>query len=483
MSGPTTITASGTPEGGPRPAPSPNGAAGVVSTPKPAAPARTPATGIPPMASAPAAPRLSQAGPAPAAAPAGVWENLTSETRPGSKGDTDRTRRSAVRSDQRDEPRPGRRRLVLFAVVGGVLGLGLLVGATVAAYLLFVKKSPPEQTTNEPKTWYVSSRGGPDPGRTSPSIAAALQRAGPGDTVLILDDRIEDTAPIRVSSQTGVKNGVRIEAGTPSKKVVWAPRFPARNNGVIEIADVEDFSLSGIEFDLGGRVDHGVVVSRSCPGLTIEGVTVLRPTVSGFRFESAAGEADRPIRLSGCRVAAKERIVAAVELTDGTRHVVYENGRMEGPGGAAVRLDGAAQAEIRNNRLYNFDRGVYLTGDPSNPAAIDLAVGSNTFHTLTTGVEIQPLSAALKRLSLTRNYFARVKEGIASSAVDTVVGFQATDNARDKTSNEGNLPTNAAVPNFAFPAPNPANDAQFLRPPAGKPGPVVGPNKVSVGAR
>jgi hypothetical protein len=197
---------------------------------------------------------------------------------------------------------------------------------------------------------------------------------------------------------------------------------------------------------------------------------------------SAVGEAERPILLNGCRVAAGERVTAAVELTDGTRHVIFENGRLEGPGGAAVKLDGAAQGEFRNNRVYNFDRGVYLSGDPPNPAAIDLAVRNNTFHTLTTGVDIQPLPAALKRLSLARNFFAHTQE-IASSAVGVVVGFQATDNVRDQASQEGNLPTKSAVSDFTFLPPTSASDDQFLRPPTGKPGPAVGPNKVPVGAR
>jgi serine/threonine protein kinase len=483
VSGPTTITASGSPESAPpKPAASPNGTASVTTTPKPVIPARTPATGIPPVASAPVAPRLPRAGAPRDPAPVGVWEAVTSETRPGSRGDPDRTRRPAARPARASEPQPRRRRAVRLAVAG-VLGLCFLVGVVVVAYLVFVKTSPPPgRPADVARTWYVAARGGPDPDRTSPSLAAALQRAGPGDTVVILDERIEDPAPVRVSSQTGVKNGIRVEAGTPSKTVVWAPRAPARGHGVIEIADVQDFSLSGIEFDLGGRVDYGVVAFRSCPGLTIEGVSVRGPAAAGFRLVSAVGEAERPILLNGCRVAAGDRMPAAVELTDGTRNVIFENGRLDGPGGAAVKLDGTAQGEFRNNRVYNFDRGVYLSGDPTNPAAIDLAVRNNTFHTLTTGVDIQPLPAALKRLSLARNFFAHTQE-IASSAVGVVVGFQAADNARDQASQEGNLPTKSDVSDFAFPPPASASDDQFLRPPAGSPGPVVGPNKVPVGAR
>jgi hypothetical protein len=476
VSGPTTISVAGAPEAVTPPAPSPNG---VTATPKPAIPARTPATGIPPTARAPVAPRRARPTAAPNANTAGVWAELTAETGAESMGDTDRTRRLGVGSDRQSESPRRRRRVLLLTVVGGVLVLGLIAGAV--AYLLSDRGPPPVvPAADGPTTWYVSSRGGPDPERTLPSLVAALDRAGPGDVIRILDERIEDPAPVRVSRQAGVEKGVRVEAGTPTKKVVWAPRLLSHDRGLVEIAEVEDFTLSGLEFDLGGRVDHGVVVSRSCPGLTIEGVTVLHPAVTGFRFASAVGEAERPIRVSGCRVAAKSRVGAAVELTDGTRGVVIENSRLEGPGGAAVKLDGTAQCEVRNNRVFKFERGVYLTGDPRNPSAIDLTVGNNTFHTLTTGIDIQPLSAALGRLSLTRNYFARTDE-IASSPVGVVVGFQAAENGRDDRSEEGNLPADAAVTKFPLDA-NPGNDARFLRPPAGKPGPTR-PDGVPVGAR
>jgi hypothetical protein len=476
VTGPNTVSIAGTPEGGQQPAPSPNGPANVVATPKPAIPARTPATGIPPAARAPVVPRRARPRLSPDPAPAVVWEELTAETQPELKPDTERTKRHA---DGAAGSRSRRQRILLLTVVGGFLALGLLAGAV--AYLLSDKKPPPPPTADGPATWYVSTRGGPDPDRTFTSLAAALDRAEPGEVIRILDERIEDPAPIKVSRQTGVAKGVRVEAGTPSKKVVWAPRSRSHDQGLIEIADIEDFTLSGLEFDLGGRNDYGVVVSRSCPGLTIEGVTVLHPSVAGFRFASAAGEAGRPIRVTRCRVAAKSRVGAAVELTDRTRDVVFENGRLEGPGGAAVEIDGTARCEFRNNRVFKFDRGVYLTGDPSEPGAIELTVSNNTFHTVATGVDIRPLSAALKRLTLAHNYFARTDE-IASSAAAVVVGFQPAVNARDKASREGNLNADSAVVNFSYHT-NPGNDAQFLLPPADKPGPTAGPNNVPVGAR
>jgi hypothetical protein len=362
----------------------------------------------------------------------------------------------------------------LIAVLVGGLGPGLLAGAVGAAYLLFVKHPPsPIPSAGTPRMWYVSARGGPEPDRTLTSLAAALDRAGPGDTIRILDERIEDPAPVRVSSQTGVKNGVRVEAGTPSKVVTWTPRYPSRKHGALEIADVKDFTVSGLVLDLGGRVDYGVVVSRSCPGLTIEGVTVLAPSVAGFRFASAAGESDRPVRAHGCRVAARDRLEAALELTDGSRHIVFENGRLEGPGKAAVKLSGTVQGEVRSNRIYNFDRGITLAGDPPGPAAVDLTVTNNTFHTLQTGVDIQPQVAGLKRLSVLRNVFANTKT-IAASKAAKVAGFQTADNARDKASREGNLPTGAAEIDLVFPAPNAKNDAQFLLAPPGKLPPNVG---------
>ncbi|HVK18779.1 MAG TPA: protein kinase [Fimbriiglobus sp.] len=469
VSGPTTITGAESPEAAPRPVVSPNGTADGGAAAKTM-------TGSPPAGA-------SRAGAATAPVMTDVWAALAADTRPGSKGDTERPGRPpATCPTQPEPPRRGRRRLVWLAAAG-VLALGAVVGAASTIYVAYFKKVPLSgPTTGSPTKWFVSTQGTPpDPDHTLRSLAAALDRAGPGDTIQILEDRIEDPGPVRVSSQSGVKKGVRVEAGTSSGKVVWAPQSPVRDQGVLEITGVEDFTLSGIVFDLAGRADYGVMISRPCPGLTIEGVSILGPAKVGFLFRSASGDSERPIRLNGCQVVAGQRVTAAVELAEGTHHVVYENGRLEGPGGAAIRVTGTAQGEVRNNRVHNFDRGVYLTGDPTNPAAIDMVVSNNTFHTLETGVDIQPLPAQLKRLALNRNFFAHTRE-IASSPVGVVVGLQPDGNLMDEASGEGNLQTGTTRSDFKYPPPVPTDDNRFLRPPPGKPGPV-GPDKAPVGAR
>jgi serine/threonine protein kinase len=477
FSGPPTLTADSAPGGG-RQATGSDGGSGGPRTPKPS---RTLATGMAPVPALPVASRPA----APTAQPAGIWEELASETRPGSKGDTDRTRRSATQSARQSARLPNSR-LTILVVLGVLLALGLVAGGALAVYLVFFRA--PAATTPPPEraaTWYVSTREAPNPTRTLPSLAAALDRAGPGDTILILDDQIEDPAPVKVSGRAGVKKGIRVAAGNPSKKVVWYPRPPAGQHGVLEIADVEDFHLSGLVLEVGGLVDYGVLIARSCPGLLIEDVTVKAPRAAGFRFQSAAGEAGRPVRVDGCRVAARADVAAAVELVADCRHVLFAGGRLEGPGRAAVKVSGgAAECEFRNNRVYRFDVGVHLTGRPADPAALDLTVVSNTFHTLATaGVVIDEQYARLKRFTLERNYFVHSNE-VATTPAASVPGLAPYDNARDQTTREGNLPTDSfTVSDYTMPPPaKGANDAAFLRPPPERLD-AVGPNGVAVGAR
>jgi serine/threonine protein kinase len=448
----------------------------TTPTPRPSARAATPATSMPPAAPVPVAARPA------APAPGGVWAHLAAaETRPGLRADTDRTRRPA-RPSQHGPAKPAVNRLVLLAVLGGVPVLLLLAGG---AYLLFGRKSAPGGTAaGEAKTWYVSAHAGPDPARTLRNLADALDRAGTGDTVLILDDRIDDPAPVTVSKHTGVKKGVRIEAGTPSKTVVWSPRTSTPQRGVLEVLDAEDFHVSGLILDLGGSAEYGVLVGRSCPGLVVEDVTVQSPRIAGFRIVSAAGEPGRPIRMTRCRVAATGKLEGAVQLLAGCRHVIFEGGRLEGPGKAAVQVDGAVEGcEVRNNRVYKFDVGVSLTGKPADAAGFDLTVANNTFHTIgNAGVAIEAPLAGLNRFSLARNYFAATRE-IATSSADPGSGFIAADNARDRATREGKLPTNAtAVTDYEMPPPRPGGDGEFLRPAPGRLG-AIGPNKVAVGAQ
>ena len=85
-------------------------------------------------------------------------------------------------------------------------------------------------------------------------------------------------------------------------------------------------------------------------------------------------------------------------------------------------------------------------------------------------------------VGVSRNYFAKTTAlAQRTDAGGAVAGVTFTDNAHDKDSRGGNVPFEAAkidAPELA--APNPDDNATFLRFPGG--GPEVGTNKVRVGA-
>ncbi len=444
----------------------------------------TPATAISPVPTAGAVARPVQAAPA---AGVGIWEQLAAETRATAAADTDPPGRSSRRTARRDPAAPrGNRRTVLFAVLGGVGLLAAFAAGLVATYLIVVRKPTADpRPPDEAQTWYVSAKGaGPNPNHTLRSLAGALDRAGSGDVILILDDRIDDQAPVRVSSRAGVKKGVRVEAGNAARSVTWSPRASVGARAVLDVSDVEDFSVSGLVLEVGGAFDYGVVVGRGCPGLSVENVTVLAPKAAGFRLQSAAGEPDRPIRMDRCRVAtAGQNDAVAIQFAGGVRSVRIENCPLEGPGKAAFRVDGSVtDAVVRNNRVFNFDVGVLVTGNEPADAPFDLTVANNTFHTLKTGVKIEHPLGPAKTLTLARNYFANTPELATTSAGD-VPGFHPAENGRDPATKEGNVPTNSAeVANVQLPTQGTGADKNFLLP-AGGVLDAVGPNKAAVGAR
>jgi serine/threonine protein kinase len=451
-------------------------------TPPPTArPAATPATGIPPVAApAKAAPRPAAKS---AATAGGIWEELASETQTDARTDTDRPRKPAAPRTGRTANPPSRRLVFLIALGSGLL-LGLL-GA--GAYLFFGKKtSGTTQTGAGGRTWYVAPFGSsPDPDHTLTTLRGALEQAGPNDTVMILADRL-DEPPLRLSDAgRGSKKGITVQAGSPSGEVVWAPRGTGRGVPALELIAVEDFHLSGLTVELGGPVESGIAVVGSCPGLTLENVTVQNPKTAGFHFQRALGEEGRPIRLHKCRVTAGPKCEAAVLFTLGNKLIRVENCRLEGPGRDAVKIDGIVlETELRDNRVYNFDTGVELAGKLPATSSFSLTLANNTFHTISqAGVATEhALSGAKQHLTVTRNYFALTKQIVTSPAAK-LPGLKASENARDAATKDGKLKPDAlTVPGYELPAPNPASDRDFLRPTDGKLS-AVGPNRVAVGAR
>lgn len=433
----------------------------VAATPVQAKPVATAPTAAP----APTVTAKPVAAPAPAANPATIWSELT-ETEPEMKPVTDRAKKKPVAAEP---TKPAKSNRVLLFVALGAAGLFVLfAGGVTAAYFLFFKKSTTNAETQG--KWYVTAgKDSPNPERTLTTLRGALEQAKPGETIVLLDDRIEEP-PVRVSDRgTNQKKGVAIEAGNAAKLVTWAPRSSGRGQAILTLADVEDLRVSGLQFELGGAADCGITVGGNCPGLVIENVIVRHPRSVGFRFDAVRGEPGRPVVVKKSRVIFAEPKPEAGMVLFACRNLQVADCRFEGPGLSGVRVDGSASdVELRNNRIHNFEVGVRLSGKLTNETPYNLTVENNTFHTITTAGMLadHPFAGAKQTVTLTKNYFGATKE-IATSPAAAVPGFKATDNGRDKATTEGKLDTKSQTLDD-LPAPNPEIDGEFLLPVAGK---------------
>jgi hypothetical protein len=342
---------------------------------------------------------------------------------------------------------------------------------------------PPDGTTPPPAAdagkLYVSASGtGPNPAATKKTLAEAVKSVRSGETIVLLDDRLEGPAAIIPSS---VKN-VRIEAGNATRSVVWAykPEGTTAALGVLDIR-AEGVTVEGLTVEVNGQHDTGVHVVGFCDGTTLERVTVKAARAQAFRLQDAYAKT-KALRLTGCRATASPAgVVLASPKQFANRNVVLEGCRFDGVE-TALRVESPTDAvEFRNNRVSDVARGVqWATGVAPNEKAT-LTVERNTFHNVReAGIKLDGPLAPKHELTVARNFFA----GTAALAVgpQRTLGVKATENAMDAASKEGPAISLKAVtvPDFAFGGTNPNEDATFLR--AGGRLSAVGPSKVAVGA-
>jgi hypothetical protein len=429
--------------------------------------------------------------------PGGVWEALAAETRANAGAETGSARRSTRRPPPAAAPpdQPKRARVAILLAAAGLLLL--LAGGGYALYRAFTPRDrghPPTpkvgSAVTEPRTWYVArAGGGPHPDQAVSTLLAAVQKAGPGDTIAIIDDQIDDP-PLRLDAARMRLKDLTIEAGNDQKSVRWTPAGAGAAAAALEVVGVDGLRVRGLVIDAPGRFEYGVSVSGHVPGLVVEDVTVRGPRVAGFRLANVTGEADRPALLARVRVSAAAPLDAGVlfagDVRQTTRHAHLAGGRVDGPARAGVRVEGsAADVEVRHTRVYNVDAGVVLAGLASPTTPLTVKVVGNTFHTVRDAgvrVDVRLPTDLPHEIVVAQNYFARTT---ALAKVPPLTapppGLKADTNARDEQSKEGTLPLQAEVVAGPRLGTNPANDETFLRYPPGGPLSAVGPRLLPVG--
>ncbi len=413
-----------------------------------------------------------------------VWESLDNETQSVAQVETAKAPPSTPKSDRytpgvrTDAGKRSRKPLLL------VVGLLFVVGGAVGAYFAFFNK--PTEPVPEPQSGgrrlLVTKAGGEG---TYTTIALALRQAVPGDTIVIADERHSESMIRLFKGREPIKD-VTIESGLAGGKPAVIELASAADT-ILYLSNADNVRIRNLELDGKGLVESAVWVSGLAPGVTFENVTIRGMKRSGFRFQSVAGEPDRPLLLDRCRL-------VLAPNTDGisiggeveTRRVHIRACRIEGPGKAGVRLDGPMMdVEVSGNRFFKLEAGVSIaklnTGKP-----LKAQITGNTFCEVSEGLafEFEPKDQKAKlELLVARNFFAKSPNALHVEGQGAKLpGVTFQDNGLGKDAGKGNLPdTIERVQGSDLPPIDPADDGSFLLFPAGS-SPTVGGNKVRVGA-
>jgi tRNA A-37 threonylcarbamoyl transferase component Bud32 len=374
------------------------------------------------------------------------------------------------------DARPGRAgRRVVVAVASGV---AVLAGLAVGGYYLLAPPKPravPPAAPAGPRRLTVS-KAHPGGENTFGTLAAALKAAGPGDTVVLADDRLTEPE-LRLDRRT---KDLTIESGLPGGRAAVIEFNTAGGPGPLEmlaVANADGLRIRNVEFDGKGVAHTGVQVAGLAPGAVFDGVTVRGVKEAGFRLVNAAGDTGRPIVLDRCRVVLSPATEAGVLVqstgTLDSKRIVVRNGRFEGPGKAGVRLDGpVADAEVTGNRFYKLSAAVVI-GRAAGGRAVRAQVAHNTVYEADAGVLFGPTPGGgpgAGAVGVNQNYFARTK-AVGRADGDPPGWVAAAGNASDAESKPGNVPIGGGPdPALQLRSVDPTDDAAFLRFPPGAPG-------------
>jgi hypothetical protein len=416
----------------------------------------------------------------------GVWESLDDETQTVAQVDTDRAK---PRAPEAGTKKPRRGPTVLIAIV--VLALA---AAGAAVYFLFIKKPAAPDTAGTGggttgKKLFVTKEAGVN---MFPSLRAAVNKATAGDTILIREERLQEPT-VRFDSRS---KDVTIESDLPGGKaavIEYTNPAPAPGTvGAFSIAHVPGLRVKNVEIDAKGAADYGVLVTGLCPGLQFENVVIRGAKTTGVRLDNASGEGGDAVTFDRARVLLLPNTEGVLLTASGvleTKRVAIRNCRIEGPpenrGKTGIRLEGgSSDVEVSGNRLFRLENGV--TFNRVTPAAVTARpqITGNTFYAVDAGVNFDLTAGADGKYAATvaRNFFAKTQAlARRSDTGGPIAGVTFAENAHDKGSRVGNVPVEATkLDSPELPAPNPEDNATFLRFPGG--GPEVGPNKVRVGA-
>ena len=429
-----------------------------------------------------------------------VWESITSETlgnAPADTADTKKKPKPAKGVPEAPAPAkaPEKKKTSLLpwiiAAAVGFVGVAALAGATI----YFMTKNdaeddvPPPTPPRVPHKWYVSGTGyGPELSYTRKTIQDAIKDARNGDTISILDDRIEVPYLQFGYSNPKQKMTLHVEAGNESKNVllVFKPAVGGRVQVALDFVNLEDSTIDGITLEP-GLAEIGIRIQGHCSGTQFQNIAVKGVKKTGIQLNGLEAADGKPLSLSKFRitpVGTEKMYDCAIDVV-GARsdNIRMTDGRLEGSGkGSALRIDGTAtNIEFRNNRVFNWEQGIFVTGKDDKAKPLGLMLIRNTFHSLkAAGLYAEaPIELPGRKVSIEGNLFVKTGELVKVQLPST--GVKAEANGMADNSKEGivNIKAEPAIGFGNAPVKTESGDA-FLRGANGV-RPTIGKDKIPVG--
>jgi hypothetical protein len=242
------------------------------------------------------------------------------------------------------------------------------------------------------------------------SIARALEHAGPGSVVRVLDSATYD-GPIVVRDAL---RGLTIDA--PAGATVENTRT---DEAVLSVEGAAGVTVRGLRVR-GHDRQHAVLVSGACDGLTLERVRAEvppdSPKAAVFLWAGVRGSAERPIVLRDSDIRGGD--IGLVLIGSAERpaaHIRLEGCRSTAPGVHVAVHDSAADVTLRGNTFVGGKAGLSLAVAAPHQVR-GLAVDRNSFFDIGSWLALDEAAPEQIEPSVTRNLVVRCRQIRAGTA-------------------------------------------------------------------
>ena len=201
-----------------------------------------------------------------------------------------------------------------------------------------------------------------------PTLAAALAKAGPGQTVSVLVPQIEEalTVDARIA-------GIHVESGLPNGEMVkWRPPADASaDTPLLRLESAGPAVIKGFNFDGADRLNILVRISGPCAGLRLQDLYLTDAGKKSIVMAGVASTKEQPVTLERVRVTTLREYMApanqksaaatrpsAVECADakstGPLHLDIKWCRFEGLFMSAILFECPIDANLECNRFFTL---------------------------------------------------------------------------------------------------------------------------------